>query len=68
MKLAGKNIRIMEMEIQSVPNEIEYICQTFGVGQRPIDDPFFQQTYNVCKIFQRKGVTVEDDEELCHEL
>lgn len=54
------------MEVQE--NIIDYIVKTFGAGQRPMNDPFFQQSYEVCKIFQKKGVTVEDDEELCHEM
>ncbi|XP_031830499.2 uncharacterized protein LOC116426120 isoform X1 [Nomia melanderi] len=45
---------------------MEEFLHNVGVGLRPIDDPFFGSSYRVCKIFQRKGVTVEDDEELCH--
>ncbi|OAD57457.1 hypothetical protein WN48_01958 [Eufriesea mexicana] len=47
---------------------MEEFLQNIGVGLRSIDDPFFKDSYNACKIFQRKGVTVEDEEELCHEL
>lgn len=47
---------------------MEEFLQNLGVGVRPIDDPFFEESYNICKIFQRKGITVEDDEELCHEV
>lgn len=39
-----------------------------GVGVRPIRDPFFDESYRVCKVFQRTGVTVEDDETLCHKV
>ncbi|XP_076752639.1 zinc finger protein 511 lethal (2) k10201 isoform X1 [Xylocopa sonorina] len=46
---------------------MEEFLQKIGVGIRGIDDSFFEDSYNTCKIFQRKGVTVEDDEELCHE-
>lgn len=47
---------------------MEEFLLNIGVGIRPINDPFFKDSYNACKIFQRKGVTVEDDEELCHEV
>ncbi|KOC61714.1 Zinc finger protein 511 [Habropoda laboriosa] len=47
---------------------MEEFLQNLGVGLRSIDDPFFDDSYNTCKIFKRKGVTVEDDEELCHEI
>ena len=47
---------------------MEEFLQNVGVGLRPINDPFFEDSYSACKIFQRKGVTVEDDEELCHEV
>ncbi|CAK9832488.1 Zinc finger protein 511 [Anthophora retusa] len=47
---------------------MEEFLQNIGVGLRSIDDPFFEDSYNTCKIFQRKGVTVEEDEELCHEV
>ncbi|XP_015433413.1 PREDICTED: zinc finger protein 511 [Dufourea novaeangliae] len=46
---------------------MEVFLQNIGVGLRPIDDPFFEDSYRACKIFQRKGVTVDIDEELCHE-
>ncbi|KAK0083917.1 hypothetical protein PV325_007938 [Microctonus aethiopoides] len=39
-----------------------------GVGVRPIRDPFFDESYRVCKVFQRTGVTVEDDETLMSEF
>lgn len=48
--------------------KMEEFLQNVGVGLRSIDDPFFEESYNVCKIFQRKGVTVEDDEELLHDI
>lgn len=47
---------------------MEEFLRNIGVGLRPINDSFFEDSYNACKIFQRKGVTVEDDEELCHEV
>lgn len=47
---------------------MEEFLRNIGVGVRPINDPFFEESYNTCKIFQRKGITVEDDEELCHEV
>ncbi|KAK1126681.1 hypothetical protein K0M31_004307 [Melipona bicolor] len=47
---------------------MEEYLRNIGVGLRPIDDPFFEDSYNICKIFQRKGVIIEDDEELCHEV
>ncbi|KAI4486557.1 hypothetical protein M0804_005927 [Polistes exclamans] len=42
--------------------------KSIGVGVRPIDDPFFDETYKSCKIFQRKGIIAEDDEDLCHDI
>lgn len=42
--------------------------QSIGVGVRSVDDPFFDETYKYCKIFQRKGVIAEDEEDLCHEM
>lgn len=47
---------------------MEEFLRNIGVGLRSINDSFFEDSYNACKIFQRKGVTVEDDEELCHEV
>ncbi|XP_076246741.1 zinc finger protein 511 lethal (2) k10201 [Calliopsis andreniformis] len=47
---------------------MEEFLQNIGVGLRNMKDPFFDDSYRVCKIFERKGVTVEDDEELCHEV
>lgn len=47
---------------------MEELLKKFGVGPRPIDDPFFDDSYKVCKVFERKGITVVDDEELCHEF
>ncbi|XP_024885976.1 zinc finger protein 511 [Temnothorax curvispinosus] len=46
---------------------MEEVLQQLGIGIRPVNDPFFEDTYKVCKVFQRKGVTIDDDEELCHE-
>ncbi|KAK2586951.1 hypothetical protein KPH14_009877 [Odynerus spinipes] len=42
--------------------------QNIGIGMRQISDPFFEETYKYCKVFQRKGVTAEDEEELCHDI
>ncbi|KAL2718738.1 zinc finger protein 511 isoform X1 [Vespula squamosa] len=42
--------------------------QSIGIGIRSVDDPFFDETYKYCKIFQRKGVIAEDEEDLCHEI
>lgn len=47
---------------------MEEFLRNIGIGLRLINDSFFEDSYNACKIFQRKGVTVEDDEELCHEV
>lgn len=47
---------------------MEKVLESFGVGLRAADDPFFDESYRSCKIFQRKGVTVVDEEELCHEI
>lgn len=47
---------------------MEQILRSVGVGLRAADDPFLEDSYRGCKIFQRKGVTVEDEEELCHEV
>ncbi|KAL0114086.1 hypothetical protein PUN28_011421 [Cardiocondyla obscurior] len=46
---------------------MEEVLQQLGVGIRPINDPFLKESYEVCKVFQRKGITIDDDEELCHE-
>lgn len=42
--------------------------KNIGVGVRKINDPFFDETYKQCKVFQRKGIIVEDEEELCHDV
>ncbi|XP_032677510.1 zinc finger protein 511 isoform X2 [Odontomachus brunneus] len=47
---------------------MEEVLRQLGVGVRPVNDPFFEDSYKICKVFQRKGVTVDDDEELCHEV
>ncbi|KAG7188314.1 hypothetical protein KM043_007972 [Ampulex compressa] len=47
---------------------VDELLQSFGVGVRHVDDPFFEDSYRTCKVFLRKGITVEDDEELCHEV
>lgn len=39
-----------------------------GVGRRPINDPFFNEGYKVCNAFLRTGITVDDDEDLCHRV
>ncbi|XP_058792595.1 zinc finger protein 511 [Phymastichus coffea] len=49
-------------------DEIVKFLKTLGVGLRPTNDPFLNNTYEVCKVFERFGVTVEDEEELCHEI
>ncbi|KAI4494064.1 hypothetical protein M0802_009331 [Mischocyttarus mexicanus] len=46
---------------------MEYL-KSIGVGVRPINDPFFEETYKDYKVFQRKGVIVEDEEDLCHDI
>lgn len=48
--------------------DIVNFLKPLGVGPRPADDSFFNNTYDVCKVFERLGVTVEDEEELCHEV
>ncbi|XP_011165121.1 zinc finger protein 511 [Solenopsis invicta] len=47
---------------------MEEVLQQLGVGIRPVNDPYFEESYKVCKVFQRKGVTIDDEEELCHEV
>lgn len=47
---------------------MEEVLQQLGVGIRPVNDPFFEDSYKVCKVFQRKGITIDDEEELCHEV
>jgi len=47
---------------------MEEVLQQLGVGIRPVNDPFFEDSYKICKVFQRKGVTIDDEEELCHEV
>ncbi|XP_011882622.1 PREDICTED: zinc finger protein 511 [Vollenhovia emeryi] len=46
---------------------MDEVLQQLGIGTRPVNDPFFKESYEVCKVFQRKGVTIDDEEELCHE-
>lgn len=46
---------------------MEKVLRDIGVGLRPINDPFFEDSYRICKVFQRKGITVVDEEELYHE-
>lgn len=47
---------------------IENFLKNLGVGPRPLNDPFLENSHNSCKVFERKGVTIEDEEELCHEM
>lgn len=47
--------------------DVNEFLERIGVGQRLPDDKFFDDSYKTCKIFVRKGVTIIDDEELCHE-
>ncbi|KAL7302046.1 hypothetical protein TKK_0005279 [Trichogramma kaykai] len=39
-----------------------------GVGTRPVNDPFFNETHDKCKVFARKGVVAEDNEEFLHKV
>ncbi|XP_078039155.1 zinc finger protein 511 lethal (2) k10201 [Augochlora pura] len=48
--------------------KVEEFLKDVGIGLRPVNDLFFEDSYRVCKIFQRKGVIVEDDEELYHDF
>ncbi|XP_011499157.1 PREDICTED: protein lethal(2)k10201 [Ceratosolen solmsi marchali] len=48
--------------------DIENFLKKIGVGQRPMKDPFFDNSYKTCKVFERKGVIAEDEEELCHKF
>lgn len=47
---------------------MEELLRQYGVGMRHIDDPFFDESYEVCKVFQRKGIIIDDDEESFHEV
>lgn len=47
---------------------MEEALKRLGVGIRPVDDPFFEDSYKACRLFRRKGVTIDDEEELCHEV
>lgn len=47
---------------------IDKFLKEIGVGRRALNDKFFEETHEACKVFQRSGVTVEDDEELCHNV
>lgn len=47
---------------------LEIFLKGLGVGPRPLNDPFLENSHKVCKVLDRKGVTVEDEEELCHEM
>jgi hypothetical protein len=46
--------------------DVEAFLKKIGVGIRPMNDPFFDESYKVCKVFTCKGVIAEDEEELCH--
>ncbi|KAF7992423.1 hypothetical protein HCN44_001748 [Aphidius gifuensis] len=46
--------------------DIEHFLEMIGTGTRSIDDPLFDDSHKFCKVFQRTGVTIEDDEDLCH--
>ncbi|XP_012254443.2 zinc finger protein 511 [Athalia rosae] len=48
-------------------SDMDEFLRDIGVGQRSPHDPFFDEALKTCKIFTRKGVTIVDDEELCHE-
>ena len=54
--------------ITIIMEDIENILKVIGVGRRPANDPFFEETYKCCKVFEKMGVTIEDEEELCHEV
>lgn len=47
---------------------MEELLRQYGVGVRPINDSFFDESYEVCKVFQRKGIIIDDDEESFHEV
>ncbi|KAL6422318.1 hypothetical protein ACFW04_010582 [Cataglyphis niger] len=47
---------------------MEEVLHQLGVGIRPVNDPFFDDSYKICKVFQRKGITIDDEEELCHKV
>lgn len=47
---------------------LEIFLKSLGVGPRQINDPFLENTHKSCKVFHRKGVIIEDEEELCHEM
>ncbi|XP_043284618.1 zinc finger protein 511 isoform X2 [Venturia canescens] len=46
----------------------DYLKHVVGVGRRPVDDSFFNETYKACNVFHKTGITVEDDEDLCHQV
>ncbi|KAJ8687756.1 hypothetical protein QAD02_023550 [Eretmocerus hayati] len=48
--------------------DIESFLKNLGVGRRPSNDTFLNSSHEFCKVFERKGISVEDDEELCHEV
>ena len=47
--------------------DVKSFLKNIGVGTRPINDPFFNNTYKHCKVFERKGIVVEDSEEYYHD-
>ncbi|XP_014206673.1 zinc finger protein 511 [Copidosoma floridanum] len=53
--------------LPNVDNLLDFV-KKLGVGRRPLDDPFFENSHKYCKVLERKGVTIEDDERLCHEM
>lgn len=52
--------------IMQVSEELDGILRQIGVGARPVDDPFFNETYKAFGVFTTLGVYHADDEELCH--
>ncbi|XP_008543177.1 uncharacterized protein LOC103568206 isoform X1 [Microplitis demolitor] len=53
-------------------NKLSENCELFlkniGIGVRKIDDPFLNESHRVCKVFQRTGITTDDEEQFFHQM
>lgn len=48
------------------PDDVVFL-KNIGVGTRDINDPFFEDSHRACKVFQRTGITIDDEEEFLHQ-
>ncbi|KAH0553992.1 zinc finger protein 511 [Cotesia glomerata] len=48
------------------PDDVVFL-KNIGVGTRDINDTFFEDSHRACKVFQRTGITIDDEEEFFHQ-